>query len=117
QDVLSAETDTQQDDIDSLLSDLQTDDSVAMAADSADSAPNQDEDIETEGADDVDEAVPHSEASAAEFDETEAEPEPEAEPEISLSAEQDAEAEASEQDVAEQAAPDAQILAAESAQA
>ncbi|WP_162940955.1 FimV/HubP family polar landmark protein [Photobacterium salinisoli] len=117
QDVLSAETDTQQDDIDSLLSDLQTDDSVAMAADSADSVPNEDEDIEAEGAADVDEAVPHSDASAAGFDETEAEPEPEAEPEISLSAEQDAEAEASEQDVAEQAAPDAQVLAAESAQA
>ncbi|MGB7995344.1 MAG: FimV/HubP family polar landmark protein [Photobacterium halotolerans] len=117
QDAMSAAADPQQDDIDSLLSDIQNDDSVVMGSDSADSAP--DDNIEAEDSDAVDAPVSYSEAPAAEFDNTEAEAEaqPQPDPEKSLSAEQDADAEASEQDVAEHAAPAAQIAAAESAQA
>ncbi|NAW87567.1 FimV/HubP family polar landmark protein [Photobacterium halotolerans] len=122
-DALPAAADTQQDDIDSLLSDVQSDDSVVIDSDSADSAPGDNIEAEAEGSDVADEVVPYSEAPATEIGGTEseaqAEPQPEADPEKSLSAEQDADAdaEASEQDVAEHAAPAAQIAAAESAQA
>ncbi|WP_311568575.1 FimV/HubP family polar landmark protein [Photobacterium arenosum] len=117
QDELTVEADPQQDDIDSLLSDVQTDDSVVMESDSADSAP--DDNIEAEDSGAVNEPVSHSEAPATEIGDTEAEPEPE--PEKSVSAEQDADegaaTETFAQQVAEHTAPDAQDVVAEPAPA